>query len=292
VIRRRPAVAALRPARLVAALLLPLAAGNAPAQDVLGPGGCYNAKCHVTQGSWWESDPHRNSLSKFYGFPQFLQMAERYGIAVDDVQALNDKCHSCHATVAVPQEAPDFGVSCESCHGPGRSYLESHQREGFLAGTDGLAKLADMDVRADTCVRCHFCTDQKLLDLLHPPGWPRPGTYTSKSVTVASPPAHWKQFDPQVDADPAPFEAALKRTGFEPRKATPQNDVVTSGSVQVRTITIVRGIFPLNNPVEVQPLDLEAAPPLAEDATTSEILATVRKRLQYLYRRLDETYPE
>jgi hypothetical protein len=269
-----------------------LVAGPAAAQDVLGPGGCSNAKCHVTQGTWWNADAHRGSLNKYNQFPQYSQMAERYGIAAGDTKALNEKCHSCHATVALPAETPDYGVSCESCHGPGKTYLESHQREGFQAGTDGLLKLADMSVRADACVRCHFCTDQKLLDIGHPPGWPRAGTYGSKSSTVARPPDHWKEFLPDVDADPAPFEAALKRTGFEPSTAAPLAAAVAGGPGEVRTITVIRGIFPLTNPPVVQPLDLEAPAPLPEDATTLEILTALQRRLQYLYRRLDETYPE
>lgn len=281
-----------RTAGTVVAALLLLAVGEAAGQNVLGPGSCYNAKCHVTQGTWWEGDAHRGSLNKFNQFPQFAQMAERYGIGAGDTKALNAKCHNCHATVAVPTETADFGVSCESCHGPGKTYLDSHQREGFQAGTDGLLKLADMAVRADVCVRCHFCTDQKLLDIGHPPGWPRAGTYGSKSSTVARPPDHWKEFDPAVDADPAPFDAALKRTGFEPRSAAPLTAAVAAGPGEVRTITVIRGIFPLTNPTVVQPLDLEAPTPLPDDATTLEILTALQQRMQYLYRRLDETYPE
>jgi hypothetical protein len=116
---------ALLTAALLAALpLLAVAAG-----DKVGPETC--KACHPAAYAKWRTGPHaraRDSLPE---------------------QSRSDKrCLSCHA----PDLADGIpGVSCETCHGPGRVYSASYvMRDPELARAVGLA-----DAGERTCAACH-----------------------------------------------------------------------------------------------------------------------------------------
>jgi hypothetical protein len=110
------------------------------------------------------------------------------------------------------------GVSCESCHGPGSAYKDPHSEGDPKLGVNrpgrikalqlGLVELKNLDNRANTCVRCHYITDQKLLAAGHPNG--ANFNYISGLKKVAK---HWKRTPGPEELTKAPFEKAMNAKG-------------------------------------------------------------------------------
>lgn len=116
------------PPRLLPLLALLLPAAALPA-DMVGAETC--KACHPAAYEAWRASPHARARET---------LPER---------SRNDKrCLSCHAP-----EAEDglSGVSCESCHGPGRLYSARYvMRDPELARALGLAEVGER-----TCAGCH-----------------------------------------------------------------------------------------------------------------------------------------
>jgi hypothetical protein len=72
----------------------------------------------------------------------------------------------------------------------------------------GMVELKNLDNRANTCVRCHYITDQKLLAAGHPNG--ANFNYISGLKKVAK---HWKRPPAGDDLVKAPFEKAMNAKG-------------------------------------------------------------------------------
>ena len=116
-------------APLATLILLGLPFVAAAAGDKVGPETC--KACHPAAYAKWHTDPHARARDS---------LPER---------SRNDKrCLSCHA----PDLADGIpGVSCETCHGPGRVYSASYvMRDPELARAVGLA-----DAGERTCAACH-----------------------------------------------------------------------------------------------------------------------------------------
>jgi hypothetical protein len=115
--------------RLVAialALALPVASRGA---DKVGPEAC--KACHPAAYEAWRVSPHARARE---------MLPER---SRDD-----KRCLSCHAPDVEDGLA---GVSCEACHGPGRSYAARHvMRDPELARALGL-----VDPGERSCAGCH-----------------------------------------------------------------------------------------------------------------------------------------
>jgi hypothetical protein len=179
------------------------------------------SNCHTTENTWWTDDAHHATVDAFYDDPtNYEKIARLVGVDPANMLKGNQQCASCHGTVVSGKEAREMedGVSCESCHGPGSGYKDPHSegdpklgldRPGYLKGLRlGMVELKNVDKRAQTCVRCHYITDQKLLAAGHPDG--ARFNYISGIKKVAK---HWKR--PPADADlvKAPFEKAMNAKG-------------------------------------------------------------------------------
>ncbi len=118
-------------------LLLALLRGAAPPADVVGAEACKS--CHPLAYEAWRSGPHARGLES-------LPEARR-----------NDAgCRSCHAPDV---ERGLAGVSCETCHGPGRVYSRPYvMRDPELARAVGL-----VDPGEKTCATCHTDTTPSLV---------------------------------------------------------------------------------------------------------------------------------
>ncbi len=73
----------------------------------------------------WQASPHAKAF-EVLGTPEAKAAGAKVGVA--DPQK-SGKCLKCHATaynfteaVATDKITPDEGVTCESCHGPGKNY--------------------------------------------------------------------------------------------------------------------------------------------------------------------------
>ena len=108
------------------------------------------------------------------------------------------RCTTCHApamTVPTNQLAPNVkapdGVSCASCHGPEAGWLRSHTRTDYTHAdrvAAGMRDLADLHVRANTCVACHQNIDPELVNTGR-----HPRLIFELDGQAASEPKHWRE---------------------------------------------------------------------------------------------------
>ncbi len=189
----------------------------------LGPGSCGlgQSNCHAEENDWWKDDAHKVTVDAFFDDPAaYEKIARLAGVDPANMLKGTNSCMSCHGTVISGKEGRDTedGVSCESCHGPGSGYKDPHSegdikqgvnRTGYIKALQlGLVELKNLDKRANTCVRCHYITDQKLLAAGHPDG--ARFNYISGLKKVAK---HWKRQPDANDLAKAPFEKAMNVKG-------------------------------------------------------------------------------
>ena len=105
---------------------------DAQARAFVGPGKCTDCHDHRDEKEWSEKrdgdgrgKQHINALNQLAD-PKSDGWAKAIGLA--DPYDVRGTCVKCHATVV--RGSPDFGISCESCHGAGRDYLQPHQEKG------------------------------------------------------------------------------------------------------------------------------------------------------------------
>jgi len=165
--RARPRRNTNRFAIAAAAVLLAAALGSprAFAGKVVGPGDCTSCHDHDTHTKAWQNHAHFRSLDVFEG-----KKAKEFLTKLGIKDPYSDFCTGCHATVVDGE--PNYGVSCESCHGGASDFLKPHQKKGSYeqAITLGMLRTKDLAVRAKNCVGCHIVSNKKILDVGHPSG--------------------------------------------------------------------------------------------------------------------------
>ncbi len=113
----------------VSVLLAALAPSFSHAGDKVGPEAC--KACHPSAYEAWLSTPHARARE-----------------SLPEKSRNEPRCLSCHAPDAEDGLA---GVSCETCHGPGRLYAAPYvMRDAELARALGL-----QDPGEKTCLACH-----------------------------------------------------------------------------------------------------------------------------------------
>ncbi len=103
----------------------------------------------------WSEGPHGKAFATL-GTPEAKEVAAKLGI--DDPQK-SGKCLKCHSTaynfgeeLAVAELPVEEGVSCESCHGPGKNYKKKEtmkDRDASIAG--GMVYPS----KEKSCTLCH-----------------------------------------------------------------------------------------------------------------------------------------
>jgi hypothetical protein len=148
-----------------------LADGRDPANYVGAKacGICHKAEATGNQLAKWQAGPHAKAF-ELLGTPEAKAVGAKLGI--DDPQK-SPNCLKCHSTayhwteaVVTDKIKPEEGVSCESCHGPGKKYMPKsimEDRQKSIAA--GMIYPA-----SQSCELCH--NDQN-------PTW-NPEKYTTK----------------------------------------------------------------------------------------------------------------
>lgn len=115
---------------LVLALLLPSAAF---ASDLVGAASCRT--CHAQAFEIWSKSPHAHAVD-----------------SLAPEQRKSPMCTSCHSRDEQRSNPADpvTGVSCETCHGGGRSY-----QTAVVMRDKELARFFGLTDAATTCVACH-----------------------------------------------------------------------------------------------------------------------------------------
>lgn len=142
---------------LIAGYAVPGYAADAPAHEFIGAQKC--SLCHKKpeQGEQyriWQESKHAKAFETL-GTPEAKVAAEKLGIS--DPQT-SGKCLKCHSTAYWFSEskvsdaiAVEEGVSCESCHGPGKDYFKKSIMEDKNAAIENGLIIPN----EATCVKCH-----------------------------------------------------------------------------------------------------------------------------------------
>jgi len=115
---------------------------------------CHNKAETGDQFGKWEAGPHAKAF-KSLAKPEAKEAAAKLGI--DDPQK-SPKCLKCHSTaywhgetVKTTKIKVEEGVTCETCHGPGKDYMKKSIMEDRQKSIEAGLLLPDKSL----CVKCH-----------------------------------------------------------------------------------------------------------------------------------------
>jgi hypothetical protein len=117
-------------------------------------GMCHRKESSGNQLAAWQKSPHAKAFEKL-GTPEAKAAGAKVGVAEPQKSG---KCLKCHATAYNGTESPQVekitaeeGVTCESCHGPGKEYKSmSVMKDRAKAIAAGLIYPA-----TKSCEQCH-----------------------------------------------------------------------------------------------------------------------------------------
>lgn len=202
-----------------------------PLPQFVGAGSCAASACH--NGTF----VHRTSRDEYSTWVTRDSHGRAYEILFDrrskeiqlnlgkKTEARSDpRCLSCHVAPeyeeqSPPPDAPYFktdGVSCESCHGPAKQWINLHHLDGWRTKSAGEKKQLGMTDtrslagRAQVCVRCHvgesgMDVDHELIAAGHP------RLHFEFTAFHAHMPRHWP--DDKDRAGKPDFDARLWAVG-------------------------------------------------------------------------------
>ncbi len=115
---------------------------------------CHRQAKQGNQYGIWQDSKHAQAFETL-GSEKAKAIATCMGI---DAPQASGKCLKCHSTAyyyseapATEKVAPEEGVTCESCHGPGKDYMRMSTMRDLAAAVAAGLILPD----ADSCLQCH-----------------------------------------------------------------------------------------------------------------------------------------
>jgi hypothetical protein len=159
-----------------------IAAGPANPHWVMSKEAC--VKCHAAEIQVWKQTPHARTFDELHRRPEAKQIANRLG---QTSIKHSGRCVGCHYTQQVDPASGQLhviaGVSCESCHGAARGWIEIHHDYGG----QGITRLSESPEHrkqrignsvvagmrnpynvysiAQSCLRCHTTGDEELVNV-------------------------------------------------------------------------------------------------------------------------------
>jgi len=146
---------------------------------VIGAETC--VKCHQGELEAWKATPHYATFDTLHRKSEAKAIADRLGLR--SVKR-NDQCTKCHFTMQTVdgRERVTAGVSCESCHGAARDWLELHADYGvgMNKATEtsehrlvriqrsiaaGMNNPANLYLVARQCLACHTSPNERLVNV-------------------------------------------------------------------------------------------------------------------------------
>ncbi|MEO1527766.1 MAG: cytochrome c family protein [Planctomycetota bacterium] len=140
-------------------------------------------KCHAPEIKVWQATPHAKTVDLLHRRPEAKQIAQKLGL-----QSIkhDGRCVACHYTQQSkgPDQTPHViaGVSCESCHGAAKNWVELHHDYGgpkITRTTEspehrrqrltksiaaGMRNPVNVYAIAQSCLRCHTTADEQLVN--------------------------------------------------------------------------------------------------------------------------------
>ena len=146
--------------------------------NVLGVSSCATSACHGSAiprtqtrilrnefRTWLEEDSHSDAYDVLLGEDsrQIIRNLQGFGSPIESAET-SAVCLDCHATSQDRSHVTD-GVSCESCHGGARAWIDRHDEvsspEEALAL--GMVPTWEPETRADVCLSCHLGTEEQFV---------------------------------------------------------------------------------------------------------------------------------
>jgi hypothetical protein len=147
---------------------------------VIGADTCI--KCHQGELESWKRTPHFATFETLQRKPEAKAIADKLGLR--SVKR-NDECIKCHFTTQTVEghDRVTSGVSCESCHGAARDWLEMHNDyggPGITKATEsaehrgerikrsiaaGMNNPTNLYLVARQCLACHTSPEEKLVNV-------------------------------------------------------------------------------------------------------------------------------
>ncbi|MDP3921050.1 MAG: cytochrome c family protein [Candidatus Omnitrophota bacterium] len=155
-------------------------------EKITGPESC--AECHADTFRVWEGMHHATTFRDMPRSDAAREIADKLGIQRIKTEPL---CLSCHFTTMLTdtgKSKPVSGISCESCHGAGKDWINVHSDYGPGADKDtesadhrakrladseaaGMIRPRNLHAWASNCYNCHTVPDEKLVNMGgHPAG--------------------------------------------------------------------------------------------------------------------------
>lgn len=153
---------------------------NLDPHKVLGSESC--AKCHAAETQVWKSTPHHRTFLLLHRNAEAQAIADRLGVAAFKQDSA---CTQCHYTMQSTDNGLEAvaGISCESCHGAARDWIDKHHDYGGLGVTrsqettqhrfkrlsesinHGMRNPINVYLLAQSCYRCHTVPDERLVNV-------------------------------------------------------------------------------------------------------------------------------
>lgn len=147
-------------------------------------------KCHANEVKVWKATPHHRTFDELHRRPAAKEIASKLGVRSIKYDG---RCVDCHYTQKVDLASGNVhaieGVSCESCHGSAKQWLDLHHdyggeqvtrametpehRQQRLAQSvaAGMRNPVNVYLVAQSCLRCHTTADEELVNVGgHPTG--------------------------------------------------------------------------------------------------------------------------
>ncbi|TWU58242.1 cytochrome c family protein [Rubripirellula reticaptiva] len=161
----------------------PVSSAAAPLDPITVMGNESCVKCHAAEIQVWKTTPHNRTFEELHRRPEAKAIATKLGL-----QSIKNegRCVACHYTEQ-SQAGGDphviAGVSCESCHGGAKNWLDLHQDYGgegitrlsespehrqariLKSVAAGMRNPANVYSVAQSCLRCHTTADEQLVNV-------------------------------------------------------------------------------------------------------------------------------
>lgn len=140
-------------------------------------------KCHAAEIGVWKQTPHHTTFLTLHRNTAAKEIAGRLGI---ESFKTDSNCVQCHYTMQADSSnhlQAISGISCESCHGAAKNWIEHHSNFGPAGATrqtetaehrlqrlrtslaGGMRNPVNVYLIAQSCYRCHTVPDERLVNV-------------------------------------------------------------------------------------------------------------------------------
>jgi hypothetical protein len=153
---------------------------------VKGPEAC--GECHTAEVDAWKGTRHYDTVNSLHRRPKAQEIATKLGISTIKRESLCVNCHYTERAKGSGKEAI-AGISCESCHGAGKDWIDihgdyggknvtrenetpAHRKQRLEQSTaKGMLRPDMIFAVAGRCFQCHTVPNERLVNVGgHKPG--------------------------------------------------------------------------------------------------------------------------